>query len=92
MNQPDFMDDERYLIDSLKASDGLSGPNAFRWGYLLASAVLVGFAAYYDIMPMMIIAFFVIYVFRIYEDRYGRKWTPLWRSIIEKYERAIGDV
>ena len=92
MNQPDFMDDERYLIDLLKASDGLSGSNAFRWGYLLASALLVGFAAYYDIMPMMIIAFVVIYVFRIYEDRYGRKWTPLWRSIIEKYERAIGDV
>ncbi len=92
MTQPDFTDDERYLIDSLKASDGLSGSNAFMWGYLLGTAVLVGFATYYDIMPMMIIAFVVIFVFRIYEDRYGRKWTPLWRSIIEKYERAIGDV
>jgi len=89
MTQPEFTDDERYLINSLKVSNGLSDSNAFMWGYLIGTAVLVGFAAFYDIMSMMIIAFVVIFVFRIYEDRYVRKWTPLWCSIIEKYERAV---
>lgn len=85
---PDFTDEERYLIDGLK-SQGAAGASQYMAGYLIGAAVLAGFAFYSASLPMMAVAFLLVVGFRIYEELNQRRWTPIWRSIIEKYEEAL---
>lgn len=59
------------------------------WGYLIGGAVIAAFAAYYDSVPMLLCAFVVVCAFRIYEQRCESRWTPIWRSVIDKYEAAL---
>lgn len=88
MPLPDFTDDERYLIDCVKSPNASGGSSSYMWGYLIGGSVIAGFAAYHDNIPMMLVAFVMVCGFRIYEERFQNKWTPLWRSIISKYESA----
>lgn len=95
MPLPDFTDDEQYLINYVKSPSAAQRSYSYMWGYVIGGALLAGFAAYYQSIPMMLAAFVVVCGFRIYEERLTSKWTPLWKSIIEKYEsaavRASGD-
>jgi len=91
MPLPDFTDDERYLINYVKSPNASDGAISYVWGYLLGGAALSGFGAYYGSIPMMLTAFVVICGFRIYEERFQTKWTPLWRSIIVKFEASSID-
>ena len=59
--------------------------NSYMWGYVIAGVVIAGFAAFNDSMLMMVSAFVVVCGFRIYVEHFQSKWTPLWRSIINKY-------
>ena len=86
---PDFTPDEQYLIDSLKSPGATRGSSSQMWGYVISGAIIAAFAAYYASVPMMLCAFAVVCGFRIYEERYQRKWMPIWRSLIEKYEAAV---
>jgi hypothetical protein len=88
MPMPTFTADEQYLLNSLKSS-AAKEPNVFMWGYLLGCSLLFALAVYYSEIPFMTVSFIVLCGFRFYEDQYSRKWTPLWRSIIDKYEAAI---
>ena len=91
MPLPNFTDTELYLINFTK-SPSSTGQSSYMWGYLIGGAVLMGFGAYHDSVPMMLTAFIVVLGFRIYEEIYQSKWLPVWRSIIEKSEAAaIGE-
>ena len=86
MPLPDFTDDEQYLINCVKSPGATQQSNSYMWGYLIGGALIAGFAAYCQNIPMMLAAFIVVFGFRTYEERFQSKWTPLWKSIIEKYE------
>ena len=58
--------------------------------YVITGALLAGFAANFESIPMMLSAFVVVCGFRIYEERFQTKWVPMWQSIIAKYEAAAG--
>ena len=88
MPLPDFTDDEQFLINCVKSPSATQQSNSYMWGYVIGGVLVAGFAAYYQSVPMMLAAFAVVCGFRIYEDRFQSKWTPLWKSIIEKYESA----
>ena len=59
------------------------------WGYVSGSILLAGCGAYYDSVGVMIVAFIVLVGFRIYEEHYQKRWVPLWRSVIQKYETVL---
>ena len=84
---PDFTDDERYLIGSVKSEKAWT--NSYMWTYLFCSLVVAGIAAYFENTPLMLAAFLVLCGFRIYEEKQQFKWLPQWRSIIRKFENAI---
>lgn len=86
---PVFTDDEQFLINCVKSPSATQQSNFYMWGYVIGGVLVAGFAAYYQSVPMMLAAFAVVSGFRIYEDRFQSKWTPLWKSIIEKYESAV---
>ena len=86
MSLPEFTPDEQYLIHYVK-SQKAAGPH-YVWGYVIGGMILCGFAAYYDSIPMMVAAFVVVCGFRVYEEWNQSRWTPIWRSIINKFEAA----
>jgi hypothetical protein len=90
MAMPQFTDEERYLINYVRAEKTAS--NSYMFTYLVSGLVLAGFGAYTGSTTMMMSAFLVVCGFRVYEEMHGSKWTPVWRSIILKYEQAIRDV
>lgn len=91
MPLPDFTPDERYLINAVKSPGAAGSWNSYMWGYVIGGAIMAGFAAYHESIPMLLTAFAVVCGFRIYEERCQARWLPLWRSIIEKYEAAALD-
>lgn len=86
MPLPTFTADEQYLLHMLKSQR--TGQNPFLWAYLIAGAFLGGAGAYQENVLLMLVAFFFLYGFRIYEELWQSKWTPVWRSIIDKYGAA----
>jgi predicted alpha/beta-fold hydrolase len=93
MPLPDFTDDELYLINYVKSTSANAQSNSYMWGYLVGGAVLAAFGAYQSSVPMILTAFILVAGFRIYEEMFQSGWTPIWRSIIEKYEAAaMGEV
>ncbi len=84
---PDFTDNEKYLINHLKSSMATTW-NSYMWGYLIGGALVAGYAAYHRDINMMLVAVLIICGFRVYEEYHQRRWTPVWRSILEKYEQA----
>ena len=91
MPLPDFNNDEQYLIGCLKSSKASRTSNSYMWGYIIGSALIAGFAAYYENVWMMLAAFVIVCSFRVYEERLQSRWMPYWQSIIEKYEAAATD-
>ncbi len=89
MPLPEFTHEEQYLISYVKSPDLSKHYNGYMWGYLIGCSVLAGFAAYQQHFGMVLAAFAILCGFRIYEDRYGSRWNPIWRTLIEKYEAAI---
>lgn len=89
MTRPEFTADEQYLIRFVQSTTAARQYNSYMWGYLTTGLVLAGFAAYNDSVLMLLSAFVVVCGFRVYEERFQSRWTPVWRSIIEKYEAAI---
>jgi hypothetical protein len=90
MPQPEFTSEEKYLLNYLKSDSARQTSNPFLWGYLLGGVLLAGFAAYHENPAMMLSAFAVVCGFRLYEEWHQRRYQPLWRSIIQKYEQALG--
>ena len=88
MPLPDFTDDERYLVTSVKSPTARAGFNSYMWGYLLGGSLVAGFAVLQESIMMMFAAFTLVCVFRVYEEHLQSKWAPLWRTILEKYEAA----
>ena len=88
MTRPNFTADETYLISYVKSSHGRPA-NSYMWGYLISSSFVFGFGVYQASIPVMVIAFIVLVGFRLYEEWYGSKWTPIWRCIVEKFESAL---
>ena len=84
---PDFTNEEKYLISSIKSRGGAS----YMWCYLISGIVIAGISAYYESIIGMASAFLVVCGFRVYEDRLQAKSMPAFRSIIEKYENAVGN-
>jgi hypothetical protein len=89
MAMPQFTDEELYLINFVRAEKKES--NSYMLTYLVSGLVLAGFGAYTGSIAMMMSAFVVICGFRVYEERSGSRWGPVWRSIILKYDQAVRD-
>lgn len=78
------------MISAVKALESTTlWLNTFMWGYLFGGALLAGFGAYHEHVPMMLTALAVVCGIRIYEEWLHQKGMPLWRSIISKYEAAL---
>jgi len=87
MPLPNFSPEEQYLINIVKSSE-ISASNPYMWGYVIAGLLMCGFAAYHNSIPLLVCAFLVICGFRLYEEWYQRRWMPIWRSIIDKFEHC----
>lgn len=88
MPLPNFTSDEQYLINCVKSPTASASASTFMWGYIVTGALIAGFSAWHENLLMMLSAFIVVCGFRVYEERFQSKWTPLWKSIIEKFETA----
>ena len=89
MAYPDFSPDEQYLLSYAKSAEGSRTLNPYMWSYLIGGSALFGFSAYNLSIAFMVIAFGLVVGFRLYEERYYFRWTPIWRSIIAKFEAAL---
>lgn len=88
MPLPDFTPDERYLVNYVKSPRAAGAGNFYMWGYVIGVSFFAGIAAYQESIPMLLSAYVIVCGFRIYEERYGARWMPVWRSIINKFEAA----
>ena len=88
MPVPNFTADEKYVINFVKSS-AAGFVNGYMLGYIAGGLLLCGFAIYYDSIPLMVSAFLVVCGFRLYEEWYQCKFTPVWRSVLQKYETAL---
>ena len=64
---------------------------SFMWGHLIGTALFAGFALFHGDDMMIVGALVIVFGFRIYEARYQSRWSPHWRSIIDKFENAVSD-
>ena len=92
MTYPNFTPDENYLISYVKTPSAGSSSSSYMWGYILSGSLIFGLGVYNESVSFMAIAFAIVIGFRLYEEWYISKWTPKWRSIIEKFEAALSDV
>jgi hypothetical protein len=74
MTAPKFTREEEYLIGVLRGD--IPEGAAFMWSYLIPGLVLAAFAAFYGSVWMVLSAFAVVCVFRIYEESFAKKWKP----------------
>jgi hypothetical protein len=88
MQRPQFTPEEQYIIN-LSKSPAVARDRTYMWTYLASGILVAAFAAYYGNMPMMLAAFVVVCGFRIYEERYQRRWEEPLRTLIQKYEAAF---
>lgn len=91
MPRPDFTPDEQYLVNYAKSPTARRNAGAFTWGYVMGGIALGCCGAYYKSVELMVVAFALVIGFRIYEERYQRRWDPVFRSLIAKYEAALVD-
>lgn len=89
MANPDFTTEEQYLIGSLKVGNS---SNTYMWSYLINGFFFALIAAYHENVPLLMCVFLVVCGFRIYEEYSGKKWGPMYQSIIEKYETALTEL
>jgi hypothetical protein len=90
MPLPEFTDKERFFIQYVESPKMAAGSTSYMWAYVLGGTVLAVVAAYVGSIRLMGAAFVVVCGFRIYEERYQKSWMPVWRSIVNKYEAALG--
>ena len=89
MPQPSFTAAERALLDRVSQPD--TSPLVFEASYLVPAAVLVGIGFAYNAPPAFAAAFAIIVAFRYWQLSSDRRFLPIWREIIRKYERACED-
>jgi hypothetical protein len=87
--RPSFTPDEQYLLSTLRSSVAARSGNALAWGYLRGVAVLVSVSVFFGLIELAYIGCLLLFGFRLYEMYYERQWTPIWPSVIDKYEDAI---
>ena len=87
MPLPEFTPDEEHAIAYVKSAT-YAEQTWHMWSYIFGGITLCGFGAYHDDVPMMVVAIVIVCGFRIYEERQQSRFLPIWRSIIDKYERA----
>jgi hypothetical protein len=90
MPLPEFTDQERLLIQNVKSPTMAAGSTSYMWSYILVGTVLAVVAAYVRSIPLMGVAFVLVCGFRIHEERHQKSWMPVLRSIVNKYEAALG--
>jgi hypothetical protein len=86
MARPDFTRTEEILVSRILEPDASSA--MFEAAYLVPAAVLVAIGFIYDALPAFAAAFAVILAFRIWHVVSDRRYLPVLREIIRKYERA----
>jgi hypothetical protein len=86
---PEFTDEEQYLISAVRAEQ--QGSNTYMWTYVCCALLLAGTSAFYGNPWGVLSAVVVVCGFRLYEEYYQARWTPVWKSVIRKYEQAILD-
>ncbi|QDU46981.1 hypothetical protein Mal52_55090 [Symmachiella dynata] len=89
MPRPQFTKQEQVLIDWVKVSSGDS--SSYMWTYLVTTAIIAGFAVYFESIVMLVCAFVIVGFFRIKEEHAQKRWAPIWTSILTKYEEALAD-
>jgi hypothetical protein len=87
MPLPDFSAEEKYAINAVRSNAESSNP--MMWSCRIGGLLLGGFGVYHNSIRMIVCAFFLVCGFRLYEEWYQRRWLPIWRSVINKYEVAI---
>jgi hypothetical protein len=89
MPRPEFTPYEEYLIASIKTVQSSAWAASYGLMYLLIGAALFIVGVYRSESAMMITGFGLVAVGRLYEEYWYRQQTPLWRSIIVKFESAF---
>jgi len=89
MPLPEFTDEEQYLISFWKSESATTQTNTQMWGYLLCAAAVAVFGFYYKDPVMSLLAFVLVFGFRVHEEYSQKKWAKPLRSIILKYEAAF---
>lgn len=90
MPKPNFDSDELYLIHCVK-SGRVDTNNFYMWHYLIGGFIMALFGVFQENIVIVLCAFGVVAFYRVYEERHYKKYIPVWKSLIEKYEAAIPD-
>lgn len=91
MKCPKFTAQEQYLINYMRSADAAGRSRGYSLGYVVVACVVAGYGALNDSIPMVVIGFLVVVGFRVYEEWYQSRWSPVWRSIFNKYEAALAN-
>ena len=87
MPTPKFTDDEKYLINSLMHDHGTS--NGYSLFIVLFAILMVVAGLFQDSIGMIFAAFCLACGYQVYQITETNKWTPVYQSMIRKYEAAL---
>lgn len=90
MSKPEFTAEEQYVI-SFVQQDKTGTWHPYVVSQFVLGVALAAMAVYVNSLYLAVCGICILVGYRIYEDRYQSRWTPVWRSIIEKYETALED-
>ena len=88
MPRPEFTPYEEHLIASVKLVEVAKAAQSYGFIYLLMGTLVFLAGIPESNLPMMIAGFGIVAIGRLYEEHWYRKQTPMWRSIIQKFEAA----
>lgn len=91
MARPDFTPVEQYVVHATLKQEGGSLRFISELGYLIPSGAIICLGVYSDEPVAFLVAFTVILIFRLWDVSQQVKWSPVFKSIFQKYESALAD-
>lgn len=87
--RPEFSDEEELLIQYIRSTSSTGKSTFYVATYLLLGCALVAYGLWNQLL-VCVIAGWIVFVFaRLQELGQEKKWSVVWRSVIEKYEAAL---
>ncbi len=90
-NRPEFTEEETFLLNFAKANSTGRQSAIYVWSYLIIALAIVYWGITSANTPITIAGVVVLVVARLQELGQDRRWTNIWRSIIDKYEAALAE-
>jgi hypothetical protein len=91
MPYPEFTPEEKYIVEMYKLPTTFYKAESYMWGYLIGGCVVFGVGMLHQDAFVMAIGLALVVGFRIYDSMRQRHWSPVFHSVIAKFDAALSE-